>query len=201
MHLIFHSCLGVFSVQTIYECVERLPSEPSVPKLYFMCVMCMPCSAVVNVCIWVGVSSLFCPHIFADRQTAQCNAAVFDRLINTGSGRRQQTQFVFRAETFKPPFPVTTLRGIMSFLQHSPAVCIHWYVIRVLYQVSICQKHFHESVYMIYVNIWRSAAGCCVIMCYCIKVNHTNTGTCGSNNCLVMIVHTSSYTMPCQKWS
>lgn len=119
MHLIFHSCLGVFSVQTIYECVERLPSEPSVPKLYFMCVMCMPCSAVVNVCIWVGVSSLFCPHIFADRQTAQCNAAVFDRLINTGSGRRQQTQFVFRAETFKPPFPVTTLRGIMSFLQHS----------------------------------------------------------------------------------
>ncbi len=141
---------------------EHLPSGPSVPALYFMCALCMPAHTVVNVCVRVGVSSQFCPHIIADRQTAQCSTAVFDRLINTGSGRRQQTQFVFRAETFKPPFDVTTLRGIMSFLHCSlphrgsvflpPASTDMWSgcFCRHLHQ-KCC---FPESVCMIWENLW-----------------------------------------------
>lgn len=109
-----------FSPDYLWVCVVWKNAYPA-RRVCPSCILCVCCACpvVLYICVWVGVSSLFCPHILADRQTAQCSAAVFDRLINTGSGRWQQTQFVFRAETFKPPFPVTTLRGIMSFLHRS----------------------------------------------------------------------------------
>lgn len=154
---------------------ERLPSEQSVPKLYFMCVLCMPCSAV---CLCLGGclisvlpthlrrqtdspvqrSRLWQTHKYGLRETAANSICFPSRNLQT-TFPCHHTERDYEFPSSFPPSPWLCL----------PAACIRWYVIRVLYQASICQKRFPESVCIIYVNICRCAAGCCVVMCFCIK--------------------------------